>query len=152
MAKRTATKKRRHAKNNTRKHVATRNHTNNSSLVKQMLELLVMVRLYHWKTHSYAQHKATDELYEKLDNLVDQFVEVLLGKSQTRVSMIDKYLRMYDFDNTQELKDQIFEYRQFLQDMNRVLDPKKDSDLLNIRDEMLANLNQFLYLLSFDKV
>jgi hypothetical protein len=32
------------------------------------------------------------------------------------------------------------------------LDEKTDSDLLNIRDEMLANINQFLYLLTFDAV
>ena len=25
-----------------------------------------MVKLFHWKTHSYATHKATDELYDKL--------------------------------------------------------------------------------------
>jgi hypothetical protein len=36
--------------------------------------------------------------------------------------------------------------------LDTVLDEKTDSDLLNIRDEMLANINQFLYLLTFDAV
>jgi len=32
--------------------------------------------------------------------------------------------------------------------MNAIFDEKIDSDLLNIRDEMLGDLNQFLYLLT----
>jgi hypothetical protein len=38
------------------------------------LEMIMMVKLFHWKTHSYATHKATDELYSKLNEHVDQFI------------------------------------------------------------------------------
>lgn len=41
------------------------------------LEMLMMVKLYHWKTHSYATHKATDQLYDSLNDNVDKFIEVL---------------------------------------------------------------------------
>ena len=41
----------------------------------KFLEMLIMVKLYHWKTYSYAQHKATDELYTNL-NLNDRSVGV----------------------------------------------------------------------------
>ena len=30
-------------------------------------EMLLMVKLFHWKTTSYPTHKATDELYTKLN-------------------------------------------------------------------------------------
>ena len=30
-------------------------------------------------------------------------------------------------------------------------DIKRDSDLLSVRDEILGDINQFLYLLTFDK-
>ena len=43
------------------------------------MEILMIVKLYHWKTHSYATHKATDELYSKLNDNIDHFIEVLLG-------------------------------------------------------------------------
>jgi len=32
--------------------------------------------------------------------------------------------------------------------MNTTFDGKKDSDLLNIRDEIVGDINQFLYLLT----
>ena len=41
--------------------------------------MLNTVKLYHWKTFSFATHKATDELYEDLNKYVDEFVEVMLG-------------------------------------------------------------------------
>ena len=49
-----------------------------------------MVKLYHWKTRSYAQHQATDELYLKLNKHIDSFVEVLLGKDERRIKMLEK--------------------------------------------------------------
>ena len=33
-----------------------------------------MIKLFHWKTHSYSTHKATDELYSKLNDDIDKFV------------------------------------------------------------------------------
>ena len=122
-----------------------------SKIVQKFMELLTMIKLYHWKTHSYSQHKATDELYSKLNENIDRFVEVLLGKSRQRVRMLENKMTMYDLEEKIELKEHIFEYRQFLIDMERDFSPKKDTDLLSIRDDILADLNQFLYLLSFDQ-
>ena len=31
------------------------------------LETLLMIKLFHWKTHSYATHKATDDFYTKFN-------------------------------------------------------------------------------------
>ena len=122
-----------------------------SKIVQKFMELLTMIKLYHWKTHSYSQHKATDELYEKLNENIDKFVEVLLGKSKHRVTMMENKMKMYDLEDKMELKEHIFEYRQFLVDLNQDFSTKKDSDLFSIRDDILADLNQFLYLLSFDQ-
>lgn len=126
-------------------------HSSNPQIVKKFMELLTMIKLYHWKTHSYSQHKATDELFTKLNESIDKFVEVLLGKSNTRIKMLESKMKMYDLETKTELREHIFEYRQYLVDMNQTFHLKKDSDLLSIRDDILADLNQFLYLLTFDK-
>jgi DNA-binding ferritin-like protein len=116
------------------------------------MELLNLVKLYHWRTKVYSQHKATDELYEKMGGNIDTFIEVLLGKDESRIKMVETKIQLIDSLDTSEFKKNIFEYRAFLLDLDTVLDEKTDSDLLNIRDEMLANINQFLYLLTFDAV
>jgi hypothetical protein len=119
---------------------------NGMSIVKTFLEILHSIKLYHWKTKSYAQHKVTDELHEKLSAETDRFVEVLTGKTSTRIQMVEEKMKLYDFDNRTQFKDKIFEFRQFLVDLNQTFPTKKDGDLLSIRDEMLESVNQFLYL------
>ena len=122
-----------------------------SKIVLTFLEFLNMIKLYHWKTRSYSQHKATDELYGRLNENIDKFVEVLLGKDQSRIHSMDKQLDLINTDDITDVKERVFQYRNFLTELNICFDQKKDSDLLSIRDDLLADINQFLYLLSFDK-
>lgn len=120
-----------------------------SLIVRTFLEMLNTVKLYHWKTRSFAQHKATDELYGQLNGHVDKFIEVLLGKDESRIKMVERRCELLDFSNGSDFKARIYEYREFLVDMNKYFDAKRDTDLLNIRDEILGDINQFLYLMTF---
>ena len=149
-AKRTKTAKKR-GKRSTKSNLQNINNRNKSHIVKVFLEVLHLVKLYHWKTHSYAQHKATDELYERLNEKIDEFIEVLLGKDESRIRMLEKRIELVDANNVKDFKSRIYEYRDFLIDMNTYFDVKRDTDLLSIRDEILSHINQFLYLMTFDK-
>lgn len=125
--------------------------TQKSRMIKMFFEILHTIKLYHWKTKSYSQHKATDELHEKLSEQTDRFVEVLMGKTASRIDMVENKMKLYDFDDKTHFKDKIFEFRQFLIDLNQIFKNKRDSDLLTIRDDMLEGVNQFLYLMTLDK-
>jgi DNA-binding ferritin-like protein len=120
-----------------------------SQTVQTLLEMLMTVKMYHWRTHSYAQHKATDELYERLNKHIDTFVEVYLGKSEDRLYEMDQRLHLYNFENVNDFKKKMHGYRRMLQDMNRIFTHSTDSDLLTVRDELLIDVNQFLYLMTF---
>ena len=130
--------------------------TSHSSFEKEIiitfLQMLNNVKLYHWKTHSFATHKATDDLYANLNKNIDSFVEVLLGKYGDRANLSHvKSIQIRDFSTQEQFKKQINYYKEYLisLDSNRVMKMMANSDLYNIRDEMLANLNQLLYLLTF---
>lgn len=122
------------------------------TIVLAFLELLAIVKTRHWKTMSYSEHKATDNLYESLNTHIDEFVEVLLGKQQSRVDLVAEQLQLIGTSTKMEFRSKILGYRKMLSDLNIVFDSARDSDLLSIRDTILADLNQFLYLTSFDKV
>ena len=121
-----------------------------SNIVCTFLEMLNMVKLHHWKTYSFSTHKATDELYSDMNTNVDAFVEVLLGKAGTpRVSLVHtKSLPLYDFSSIGPFKQRIAEFKLYLEHMSKSPMLMNDSDLLNIRDELLGNLNKFTYLLT----
>lgn len=116
------------------------------------LEMLNMVKLYHWKTYSYATHKATDDLYSKLNEHVDRFIEVLLGKSGSRIDLMShKQIKLMDLSSQESLKREIEAFKGYLVSLNdnKALQTMSNPDLFTIRDEILADLNQFLYLLTF---
>jgi DNA-binding ferritin-like protein len=117
-------------------------------MVNTFFDMLHTIKLYHWNTKKYPEHKATDELYERLNEHIDKFVEVLLGKDASRIHHSKSHVT--PCTNTQQIKKKIHDYQEFLLHMNQVLDPVRDTDLLNIRDEILADLNQFLYLLTLN--
>jgi len=119
--------------------------------VKTFLEILNMVKLYHWKTHSYAEHKATDDLYSKLNEHMDTFIEILMGKDESRIKMLEDNIQLMDISNIRDFKEKIYAFREFLINMNMHLSQHTDSDLMNIRDEILGDINQFLYLLTLHK-
>ena len=122
-----------------------------SKCVEVFLGILNIVKLYHWKTFSYSQHKATDELYSSINDHMDKFVEIMLGKDESRLEHLSKHLELLNTPSKSEFKNRVYKYRDFLISLNSMLDKTKDSDLLNVRDELLGDINQFLYLLTFDK-
>lgn len=112
-----------------------------------MLEMLRVVKLFHWNTKSYSQHKATDELYERMNEKLDRFVEVYMGKDGKRIGAWNHHMKeMYGSSGNNNFSDQVHTFREFLINLDRCLDPQRDSDLLNIRDDLLADVNQFLFL------
>ena len=116
------------------------------------LEILLMVKLYHWKTTSYATHKATDELYTKLNENIDSFIEVLLGKSGSRTDLMGhKNIRLVDLSSSDSLKREVDAFKGYLVELNdnKAMKLMSNTDLYNIRDTILGDLNQFLYLLTF---
>jgi DNA-binding ferritin-like protein len=118
----------------------------------RFLEMLIMVKLYHWKTSSYATHKATDELYTSLNANIDKFIEVLLGKAGNRIQLMDKKsISLIDLNSPERLRAEINSFKNYLVAITNspAIRLMSNTDLLNIRDEILGNLNQFLYLLTF---
>jgi len=128
----------------TRKRIGSRRYTPDS-IVMVLLEMLLLVKLYHWKTISYSQHKATDQLYADLNLSIDKFVEVMLGEKGGRIHASPS-LPLFDFKDKAPLERKINEYKAFLMKMDA---SRFSTDLLNIRDEILGQLNQFSYLLTF---
>ena len=116
---------------------------NINKIVKFFFTLQLLVKLYHWNTTSYARHKATDGFLEKLGDNIDKFTEVFIGryKAKPMVSNI-KLEPMYLTDDG--ICKLLSQARDFLNEMTKTI---PDSDLLNIRDEILGDINQTLYLM-----
>jgi hypothetical protein len=121
-------------------------------VIPKFLEMINTIKIYHWKTTSYSTHKATDDLFANLNTKTDEFVEVMLGKSDINRDSVLMFpsVKLAMFSSNAECRKQVEGYKMFLIDLpkNRNFSAMSNVDLLAIRDEIVALLNQFLYLLT----
>ena len=117
-----------------------------SKQIQFLFEIRNQIKLYHWQTYQHARHIATDKYLDSLDKHIDYFVEVSMGKyGRPRVTGATATITL---KNMTEKAAAIYlnAARTYLQGtFSKTINPK-DTDLLNIRDEILGDLNQLAYL------
>jgi len=121
-------------------------------LVVTLLELLLAVKFYHWRTSSYSTHKATDELYGGLNDSIDEFAETLMGAVGTRIPAVNKLQMTIPTDNKQmsSLIDTANKQLAAFKFDKLGRDTVTTTDLSNIRDEIVGKLHQTKYLLTLN--
>ena len=104
--------------------------------------VLNQLKIDHWQTKSYAEHKALGTAYKNLDDLFDKFVENFYGKNLLPIDPItysitsDSYTENV-FEKYSQMKVKVIEY---------LLQASEDSgDLKNITDEIEGEFNHLLY-------
>lgn len=104
------------------------------------------LKVFHWQTFSYAEHKALGKAYETLDELFDKFVEVYFGKYGKAYSKIEYTVHVESYSEDTNVKSFISAKKRDLISYLRS-EVSSDSDLTNIVDEVEAEINQLQYLL-----
>jgi DNA-binding ferritin-like protein len=118
-----------------------------NTLLIKFISLQEQFRILHWQTKSYARHNAFGGIYSDLDDLIDEFMEVYMGK-YGRVEFEGEGTIILKNTKDLELNTFIKENLEFLKSLNEELNPSNDSDLLNVRDEIMSKINKLRYLLS----
>ena len=123
---------------------------NLSANVNFLLQTQTQIKILHWQTKGYARHQAFGETYSNLDALIDDFVEIYMGK-YGRFSLSENEKKI-SIDNLTELDLTAFmkTVKSELIGMSNDLSKDKDTDLLNLRDEMLGLFNKLSYLLTLE--
>lgn len=116
-------------------------------IITVLLTLQNQLRILHWHTDSYAEHKALGKAYENLDDLIDQLIEVHIGK-----------YGKFDLENGLEIKlqdyapgrpqDLIHSAEVAVKQLRAKFESDDATNLSNIIDEILTVLNQTSYLLT----
>ena len=123
------------------------NNNNNASkgakIILFFFELQMNLKMYHWTTDSYSNHKATNKLLDKLSDLIDSFIEKYMGAYSRPVMKSGSSISIQNMTKTKYVK-LLKQAQEYLRgDLEKVI--SKNTELLNIRDEMLGELDQTLY-------
>lgn len=118
------------------------------TLVKFFQELEMQTQLYHWMTTSYPRHVASDKLFHGIIESADKFMECYLGR-YGRSAIKEEHLIIKQM-NDKEFSTYLVQVREYLQITLPTMIASTDSDLFNIRDDIVATINQVLYLFSLN--
>ncbi len=111
------------------------------------LQLQNQIKLYHWQTRVYARHVATDSVLDKLGKTIDSFVEIYIGKyGRPRLSGKNASLTLQNLTEAGATRLVVAAIKQLQGPITKSLNVAMDTDLINLRDEMMGDLNQLLYL------
>lgn len=121
------------------------------NFVTNLLTMHNQLKVYHWQTQkkvgSYAQHIAFGTAYDDLTDHIDDFIEIYQGKRGAIIAKNGFTINLRNLDNNPvAFVDEFIKYLTVM--VPEALDPNADTDLLNIRDEMLGILNQTKYRLN----
>ena len=122
---------------------------NLSSNVNFLLGLQNQMKICHWQTKGIARHEAFGNFYDDLTPLIDDFVEQSMGK-YGRFTLEDE-TKTIQLSNISEIdiKGLVNTTRQALVQLTEQLD-SSDTDLLNLRDEILGKVNKYAYLFTME--
>ena len=110
-------------------------------MIATFLQFQVALRLYHWNTKVYSRHLASGNLYQTLDGMIDEFVEVASGQ-RVSVGISDPVqFKLSRPPKDAEMVILLKQFGGFLENL-RV----RSVDLKNLRDSMLSEVNRTLYL------
>jgi DNA-binding ferritin-like protein len=122
---------------------------NIGSKVKFLLEAQVQFKIMHWQTKGYARHNAFGMVYDTLSDLIDTFVEESMGKyGRFVLEDEDKTIQIQNLSeiNTRAMINTIAQSLvQFTDEFDST-----DTNLLNVRDEMLGSVYKLSYLLTLE--
>lgn len=110
----------------------------------ELLAALNTLRVLHWQTLSYAEHKALGNAYDQLDDLFDRYVETYYGKMGRPDDVTQYQLTVEGMSDVptvqkiQAIRDQIVPG----------LRQATHKDLNNIVDEIEEVFNRTIYLLN----
>lgn len=115
------------------------------NIIQPLLQFQSQLKVWHWMTKSFSQHKAFGEAYDSLSESIDTFVETYFGRyGREAVSGVTLSLKTQPDDKL--IQNIISEFKVYLSAMDKEI--KDGSDLFNIRDEILGEVDHLLYLLT----
>ena len=123
---------------------------NINEMVTELFRYKNQVHIYHWQTKSFARHKGSDQLLDNLTDFIDKFMEIYFGK-YGRVNYPSKsniVVGNMSDDEALQFLNEMVDY--FTYKVPSYVNATTDTDLLNIRDEILAGINQVKYLFTLN--
>ena len=115
---------------------------NTQELFLTFTEAAAQVHVFHLSTNSYAEHQAFGELYDAIADASDSWIEALIGNADGKRPKLGGEMEIKEYTPTFA--------REYVSAFGGELEAIKGlpTDVLNMRDDLLAKVHKTSYLLS----
>lgn len=129
-----------------------------TTLVKTFFDMTTHLKIFHWQTQFFSNHKSADELVSELLESMDEFLEIYQGIVGHRISIQSSTTMTISNMNMKKIVKKMQDFISFLGQIQDTLPStaqqtrkqKKDwKGLLNLRDEIIGKVQTTLYLMTF---
>lgn len=109
------------------------------------------LKFYHWSTKYIARHTASDTFVNSLTEKTDRLIEVMQGSENKRIEIPDSSILKFKNETDSSIVKVLENFKDWLSNTFPTYLNKKisNTDILNIRDDILADVNNTLYLFTF---
>jgi len=111
------------------------------SLIEVLFQHQLTIKMFHFQTAKYSAHKESDNYLVKYEKNLDRLMEVMQGNGRLQNTTINlNFTLAGDLTIDQHLKDM----------MNYLNSVKMSEELNGIKEEMVSDIQQLRYLLTFN--
>ena len=114
-------------------------------MIIPLLKIQNQIKVFHWQTKSYAEHKALDSFGDSFGTLVDKLIESYIGCCGELKLEIPPTITLKDYSGNPSILNFLNTTYEYLLNLQKTLSSK--SELVNILDEMKSEVDQLKYLL-----
>lgn len=119
-------------------------HEKAAELVRRCFDARTAAHEYHLSTRSYAEHKALNDFYDGIVDLVDTFAETYQGLHGALLPMSD-----LPYNRGSGPRPMLIALLKWIETERTAVCPRSDTALQNIIDEIVALIGQTMYKLRF---
>jgi hypothetical protein len=122
---------------------------NLTTAIHELLQFQVLIKIYHWQTKTYSRHVAADNLYDSISKHIDLIVETLQGEQKKRSKFSPSCVLPIENMTDKNIVQLLLKCRDWL-DTTFIRMFSHSKFLVNIKDEIVTDLNKTLYLFTLE--
>ena len=122
---------------------------NITSATHELLQFQLSLKIYHWQTHSYPKHIASDTLYSNISKNIDLIVETIQGEQNKRIKFTPHCVLELDNQTDKSIVSLLKDFKKWI-DADFVKMFPSSKFLISIKDDIVSDINQTLYLFTLE--
>tara|TARA_E500000178_G_scaffold329225_1_gene359928 strand:+ start:332 stop:781 length:450 start_codon:yes stop_codon:yes gene_type:complete len=117
-------------------------------VVRKLMEALHNIQIIYSTNSSILPDFVFEEIFNKIKSYIKIFTKGYMELPKRQLLNIESTLKSIKYNNERTFNSKLFEYIQILDELNLFLDHKKNKVIIEIKDELIDEIQRFISFLN----